>query len=204
MPVRDYERFLRKTPKQSRSRAVVEAIVQAAKENLVTSGVGGVAMEKVAARAGVAIGSLYDYFQDRDGLLQALTSKVTADNFDAFRALLDGHATSSLEVTAGAIVDHMLTTYLDQRESSCAVLNAASAFRMMPLLAKTQNDFAKILGDALAKRTDVNTDPHAAAFIITHSGMGIVHTLLWLEQGAPDRETLKRGLVEQSVRYLKG
>jgi hypothetical protein len=31
-----------------------------------------------------------------------------------------------------------------------------------------------------------------------------VHTLLWLEHDVPERETLKRSLVEQSVRYLRG
>jgi AcrR family transcriptional regulator len=204
MGIRDYERFLRKTPKQSRSRAVVEAIVTAARENLVTSGVGGVAMETVARRAGVAIGSLYDYFQDRDGLLQALTSKVTTENFEAFEELLQQHQDAPLEKLAEVITDHVLVTYLDGRETARAVLNAAYAFRMMGLLAKTQNDFAKILGDALAHRTDIKADPHVAAFLITHGAMGLIHTLLWLEEDAPERAVLHQAIVDQSVRYLRG
>jgi AcrR family transcriptional regulator len=204
MGLRDYEQFLRKAPKQSRSRAVVEAIVQAARESIKTNGAGGLAMEAVARRAGVAIGSMYDYFEDRDGLVQALTSKVTTENLELFRAVLDRHEQDSLEGLALGLADHVFDTYLDERATIRAVLTAAYAFQMMPLLARTQNEFSAILADALSKRSDVRADPKVAAFLITHGMMGIIHTMLWLEEGEPARDVLREAVRQQAVLYLRG
>jgi AcrR family transcriptional regulator len=203
MGLRDYEQFLRKAPKQSRSRAVVDAIVQAARESMKTKGASGMVMEAVALRAGVAIGSLYDYFEDRDGLVQALTSKVTAENFEQFRAVLSQHAESSLDELALALADHVFDTYLNEGATMRAIVTAAYALQMMPLLARTQHEFCIILAEALAKRSDVRADPKVAAFLIVHGMMGVVHSMLWLESGAPERAVLRDAVRAQAVLYLR-
>jgi AcrR family transcriptional regulator len=48
------------------------AILAAAEEAFATEGIERAHMESIAARAGVAVGTLYNYFEDRDGLLTAL------------------------------------------------------------------------------------------------------------------------------------
>ncbi|MCW5837818.1 MAG: helix-turn-helix transcriptional regulator, partial [Labilithrix sp.] len=68
-----YDAYLRKAPRQSRSRSVVEAILGAASERLSRGGEEeDVTLQEVADRAGVGIGSLYDYFRDRRSILSAL------------------------------------------------------------------------------------------------------------------------------------
>ena len=88
MDERDPE-FLRKKPKQSRSRAVVDAIMTAVDEMIqrVDEDVSAISVQKVAERAGVGIGSLYDYFSNRDSLLGELVARVTRDNFAAIARL---------------------------------------------------------------------------------------------------------------------
>ena len=53
---------LRKSPAQSRSRATVEAILDAAAHILVTQGFAAASTNRIAEKAGVSIGSLYQYF----------------------------------------------------------------------------------------------------------------------------------------------
>ncbi len=105
-----YEQYFKKRPQQSRSRSVVEAILVAALEGISRTGE-DVALSDVAARAGVGIGSLYDYFRDRRGLFAGAVAKVTEDNLEAFEALLQKTEPLALREAVGAVVDFALATY---------------------------------------------------------------------------------------------
>ena len=70
-----------------RQRAVLRAILEEAAE----VGPAALNIKRVAARAGVAVGSLYAYFGSRDGLLDfaiALSTRYSQDMFDAVRPYL--------------------------------------------------------------------------------------------------------------------
>ncbi|MBL9096458.1 MAG: TetR family transcriptional regulator [Alphaproteobacteria bacterium] len=62
----------RKLPEQDRSRATVEAIVDAAARVLVKHGYDAFTTNRVAEKAGVSVGSLYQYFPNKDALLSEL------------------------------------------------------------------------------------------------------------------------------------
>lgn len=72
----------RKRPRQARSAATVEAIVEAAAHILEEHGPEGFNTNAVARRAGVSIGSLYQYFPGKEALVAELSER-------AARALLD-------------------------------------------------------------------------------------------------------------------
>ncbi len=56
---------MRKQPSQARSKATVDAIVEAAARILGDQGWAGFTTNKVAEAAGVSIGSYYQYFPDK-------------------------------------------------------------------------------------------------------------------------------------------
>lgn len=62
----------RKSPRQHRSRATVDAILAAAAQVFTRHGYAAGTTNRIAARAGVSIGSLYEYFPNKDALLVAL------------------------------------------------------------------------------------------------------------------------------------
>lgn len=62
----------RKTPRQARSQQMVEAILEAAARVLAERGYAGTNTNLVAERAGVSVGSLYQYFPNKDALITAL------------------------------------------------------------------------------------------------------------------------------------
>jgi len=78
----------RKTPRQARSRDTVEVICTAATRVLDDGGLAAVTTNRVAERAGVSIGSLYEYFPNRDALLIALTRRMIAEDGARVRAAL--------------------------------------------------------------------------------------------------------------------
>jgi len=68
----------RKQPSQGRSLDTVKVILEAAAEILENAGFEGYNTNAVAARAGVSIGSLYQYFPNKDALTVALIEQETA------------------------------------------------------------------------------------------------------------------------------
>jgi AcrR family transcriptional regulator len=66
----------RKQPVQKRAEFTVKAIIDAAHELLLKQGVDAVTTRQVAERAGVAIGTLYQYFPDRDAILMRLAYMI--------------------------------------------------------------------------------------------------------------------------------
>ena len=66
----------RKTPRQSRSQATCEAILEAAARILETEGGHRLTTNHVAARAGVSVGSLYQYFPGKQAILAELIRRM--------------------------------------------------------------------------------------------------------------------------------
>jgi AcrR family transcriptional regulator len=69
----------RRDPAQERSRKTVDAIVEAAGRLLVEHGRLGVTTNAVAERAGVSIGSLYQYFPNKEAIFAALQERHRAE-----------------------------------------------------------------------------------------------------------------------------
>ena len=65
----------RKSPSQERSRRTVERILDAAARIFHEQGYAGATTNDVADEAGVSVGSLYQYFPNKDSLLVALTRR---------------------------------------------------------------------------------------------------------------------------------
>jgi AcrR family transcriptional regulator len=76
----------RRLPKQERSRRLVEAIVEAAQIVLAEGGPDALTTVNVAQRAGVSVGSLYQYFAGRDALLFAVYEQEIAQFRSQWRA----------------------------------------------------------------------------------------------------------------------
>ena len=75
----------RKAPRQSRSVATVDAILEAAAHILREGGLSTLTTNAVAVRAGASIGSLYQYFPGKDAILTELIRRKRQTMLDAIR-----------------------------------------------------------------------------------------------------------------------
>ena len=69
----------RKSPKQARSKATVEAILEATARVLVDDGFDRATTNRIAEVAGVSVGSLYQYFPNKRALVRALLDRHHAE-----------------------------------------------------------------------------------------------------------------------------
>ena len=87
----------RKRPLQERSKATVETILEAAAHVLVTSGYEGTTTKAVAERAGVSIGSLYQYFPSKEALVAMLLERFHQRSLAVLSHRLAPHPITDLE-----------------------------------------------------------------------------------------------------------
>jgi AcrR family transcriptional regulator len=86
----------RKQPVQRRSQATIEAILTATLQVLLTSGYPSLTTTRVASRAGVSVGTLYQYFPDKRSLVTALEVRYFERMIGAVREAVGGLSGQSL------------------------------------------------------------------------------------------------------------
>lgn len=90
----------RRAPVQARSRATVEAILTAAARIFSTQGYAAGTTNRIAERAGVSIGSLYEYFPNKDALLAALVEAHMHEGEEVLRRTAEEVARAELRLPA--------------------------------------------------------------------------------------------------------
>lgn len=82
-----------KSPRERVREATRQALLEAAEQTFAEQGIEGARIEDIAARAGIAVGTFYNYFQDRDDLLRALAEmrrETLVERLDAAEAAAKG------------------------------------------------------------------------------------------------------------------
>lgn len=78
---------MRKRPQQRRSREMVRALIDATAKVIQEYGLDDTTTGRIAERAGVSVGSLYQYFADKDALIEALMDSLAEDIAGGLKAL---------------------------------------------------------------------------------------------------------------------
>ncbi|HAJ43951.1 MAG TPA: TetR/AcrR family transcriptional regulator [Alcanivorax sp.] len=90
-------------PQQPRAHATVGAIVEAGFISLARNGVENTTTRHIADIAGVSVGSLYQYFEGKDALVEALMDKLAGDIAQGLRRLPLADSAGLRETVEGAI-----------------------------------------------------------------------------------------------------
>lgn len=93
----------RRKAKQARSRETIEVVLEAAARVLADHGYAAASTNRIAERAGVSIGTLYEYFADKDAVFEALIERELAAIVAAIRGV---------EIDPAAPVDEVLARVL--------------------------------------------------------------------------------------------
>ena len=94
----------RKTARQARSRATVEALLEATADILIRHGYAKLTTNRIAERAGVNIASLYQYFPGKEAVVAELRRRHGAEQRAVVRRVLAERRGRSVEATLRALV----------------------------------------------------------------------------------------------------
>src|SRR5690554_5756545 len=100
---------MRKAPRQARSRATIEIILEGAARILGERGWAATTTNAVAATAGVSIGSLYQYFPNKLALVEAVRRRHFDEVLAVLRAATDAATPRARRVAA--FVDGMIAVH---------------------------------------------------------------------------------------------
>ena len=101
----------RKLPTQPRARATVEAVLQACAQELVAEGYEATNINSIAKRAGVSVGSIYQYFPTKDALIGAVVRAHTRAMIEAFGAVPDTLAVAPLAEAVRWVASRAIAAY---------------------------------------------------------------------------------------------
>jgi AcrR family transcriptional regulator len=102
---------LRREPRQARSRARLAQILAAADAILSEEGVEALTVRRIAERAGVPVGSLYQFFPDKGSVVDAV-ARAYIDEFDnAVDGLVNSATSGDWSDPVGRIVDEFVALY---------------------------------------------------------------------------------------------
>jgi AcrR family transcriptional regulator len=121
----------RKQPKQARSAGLVAAILEAAVQVLAREGTERFTTARVAEKAGVGVGSLYQYFPNKAAILFRLQSDEWRQTSDLQRAILEDSRRSPL-ARLRALVHAFIRSECDEAEMRVALNDAAPLYRDAP------------------------------------------------------------------------
>ncbi|MFI4902715.1 MAG: TetR/AcrR family transcriptional regulator [Burkholderiales bacterium] len=102
----------RKLPRQARSQQTVEAILDAAARVFGRDGYAGATTNRIADVAGVSIGSVYQYFPNKDALVVALHARHSRRMQAVMTAVLDGTNEASLRDNIAGLVRALVAAHM--------------------------------------------------------------------------------------------
>lgn len=169
----------RKTPLQRRSAATVEALHGAVIQVLVGEGLARCTTTRVAERAGVSVGSLYQYYPNRDALLAAVLQRHLEDVARAVEQVCEAACGASAAEMMQPLVRGFLKVKLANPDESRA-LYAVAAERGGPALVAQINGrmVAAVAGMLAAMRGPRLDDPQTVAAMVLGAMVGPVRALL--------------------------
>ena len=100
--------MLRKQPRQGRSRNTFSCIVEAASSLIAESDLRNINTKLIAHKAGVSIGSLYQYFGNKEAIFDEISEEIVTRKFQTFQeAILE-----SQETTIEEFLDFYINSFL--------------------------------------------------------------------------------------------
>lgn len=195
----------RKQPKQARSQAMVEAILAATARILVGRGYARTNTNLVAEEAGISVGSLYQYFPNKEALIVALHDRHEAQIQNVIETVLTGlrlkhpPLRQAMQGLIGAWIEaHQVAPELHRiLEAECAffALDArASDLAEQRIVAGIQSLLEAYRIEPLALKT----------YLVTKTIESLVHAAVIEPPAGFSVEALAEGLLAMVMAYLEG
>jgi len=176
----------RKRPRQARSKATVDTILVASARILVKRGFDGFTTNEVAEAAGVSIGSLYQYFPNKEALVAALIERHIEDMNASILSELTRVAQLPMAEAVRAVIELAISAHTVDAELHQVLTEQVPRVGRMARLRELDAISHRMVAGILAARQHelAIRDPELSAFILVAAIEAIVHRVVLF---APDR-----------------
>ncbi|WP_445152437.1 TetR/AcrR family transcriptional regulator [Baekduia sp. Peel2402] len=185
MPARTHPR---KAPRQARSRLTVEALLDAAAQVFERHGYAAGTTNRIAERAGVSIGSLYQYYPNKDAILVALVEQHLDEGTAAAGSVLAALVADVPPADVGMrrLVEAMVALHRDRPALHRVLFEEAPR---PPALRRRLEELEETVTAAVAaylRASDAtDRDPELAARMVVRVVETVTHELVLRPRGVP-------------------
>lgn len=196
----------RKTPRQARAKWTVDAIVEAAIQVLAVEGYARFTTARVAERAGVSVGTMYQYYPDKAALCVAVIDKCGEQFLAAFQAALDSVPGSTLDDFIRTLIDLAFVSPYQTPERHRAVLGLGPRLGVADRAEATGRAAARLIENALRRHAGEisrEIDISVAADMIETTLEALAHRAVLSEANEAQIAALAREAARLLSNYLK-
>lgn len=165
----------RKQPKQARSTELVAAILQAAIQVLSKEGASRFTTARVAEKAGVSVGSVYQYFPNKASILFRLQADEWRETTETFTRILDDRKRPPLE-RMHVLVHMFIKSECEEAGMRVALNDAAPLYRDAPETQEAKSAvnvaFGRFMKEAAPNAPDAALDLAGDLVLTTLSTVG--------------------------------
>lgn len=194
----------RKRPKQTRSTGLVAAVLEAAAQVLAKEGARRFTTARVAEKAGVSVGSLYQYFPNKAAILFKLQSDEWRRTSDMLRVILEDGSRPPLE-RLRALVHAFIRSECDEAAMRVALNDAAPLYRDAPearqARASGDRTMQVFMQEALPEASESTRAMAAGLITTTLSQVGKRYSEN--PRTSPEIETYTDAMADMFCAYLK-
>lgn len=170
-------KVVRRRPRQARSQGTVDALYAATVQLIEREGGDKITMKRVSDVSGYSIGTLYQYFQDRDSLLMAMAIAHRDQLIERLKAVLaasrDQPCRDAMACLVAVLVDDARSKRKTFRAAARAVARKGMTNRFLNAMRVLDDAIARTLADLAAGRGIVLSP--ACQFVLSRS----LTSVLW-------------------------
>ena len=177
----------RKSPVQARSSASVDAILEATIQVLLDVGKERLTTTRVALRAGVSVGTLYQYFPNKSALLQAALRRHLMEVTDSVELVCKEQRGRTLREMVTALITAFLEAKMRDAETSVALYSVSSDVDGASIVQQMGIRSNKAIVRMLESTSDpLPADPQLVASMLQGAMVGVSRRML--ESGAAEKQ----------------
>jgi len=196
-----------RTPKQERSRATVDAIVEATAQVVVQDGYAALSTNRIARVAGVSVGTLYQYFRHKEDVVHELVERLAGEMIDAFsdtlRDVVDQEP-DSVEDGVAALLDATMAALRVRPELRTRLSQEAPRGGREDFDRVWRQRYTELVRAALYRGSDRvrDADPDLMAYVVVTSAYAVVADAVANRPELLHTDALRNELQRLVVRYL--
>ena len=194
----------RKRPRQARSRATVDAILDATIQVLLAEGLQRLTTIRVAERAGTSVGTLYQYYPHKQSLLYAVLQRHLMRVGEAVQKAATAAHHTSLATMVSAVVEAFVRAKTERLDEARALYVVGNELDSRELVWEVEKRGRAALAAMLVTATDARFDDLTTVTFMFAAAM-IGPTRVVLEGRAPQKmmHALRGQLESLCMGYLK-
>lgn len=194
-----------KKPKQARSQTTVEAILEAVTRIMDAEGLVGLTTNKIAEKAGVSVGSLYQYFKNKESIFETILLRMTEENLKSLETTLSaGTKDRGIRIVVELVVRGYYSNVKKLGKLSSVLFELAPQILSVHHFKKADEHIIRYLLNRLdSDQVKIRPKNREAAFFICSQTVRGVLFMAFVQKDETERDLIIEELIELLVRYLE-